>query len=248
MDGEWLWQPRGSARLITEGGNITPPGLWLASGSQANQWKSFKKVVVKPKGFTLLELEFEEDEEIRFVHHDEEGLEVSVWCALPVHQKVADFFMPGLEMSKSMKMYKGLYSAVGEENHHLLDGLCEFIWAAMTATEAQAVSALDKKWVHFDHHASDEVVGWYKKAVARFVCHPRWTGSADATRPAAPWGEHSHNAPWGEHCGSRCSSLPPEGDKEMCVHASQARPHLLPCVYRPCGGGRQYCIPLKNKQ
>ena len=30
---------------MMEGGNVTPPSIWIASGSQANQWKSFAKKV-----------------------------------------------------------------------------------------------------------------------------------------------------------------------------------------------------------
>ena len=38
---------------------------------------------------------------------------------------------------------------VGEENHHLLDGLCEFIRLATTLANDLAGSALGKKWVRF---------------------------------------------------------------------------------------------------
>ena len=114
-------------RRITEEGNITPPGLWVTNGNQANQWKGIEKVTVKPQGFVQLEEEFKENEETQFGQPDEDGSELSIWSALPVHQKVAALFMPGLDMWKSLQLYRGLYTAVGEENCHLLDGLCEFI-------------------------------------------------------------------------------------------------------------------------
>lgn len=48
---------------ITEGGIVTPPGLWIAHGTWAVQWKSFEKVTAKPKTFDELEEEFADDAE-----------------------------------------------------------------------------------------------------------------------------------------------------------------------------------------
>ena len=92
-------------RRITEEGNITPPGHWVTNGNQADQWKNFEKLTGKPHSFDPLEEKFTEDEEIQFGQPDDEALELSVWSALPVHQKVAALFMPGLDMRKSLQLY-----------------------------------------------------------------------------------------------------------------------------------------------
>ena len=65
-----------------------------------------------------MQKEFTEDEEVQFGQPDDKAPELSVRSALPVHQKVAALFMPGLDMRKSLKVYQKLYEAVGEENHH----------------------------------------------------------------------------------------------------------------------------------
>ena len=87
----------GDCRVL-EGGNVAPPGLLVANGNQANQWKGFEKVKAKPPSFGHLEDKLKEDAEAQFGQPDGEELELSIWSALPVHQKVATLFMPGLDM------------------------------------------------------------------------------------------------------------------------------------------------------
>ena len=163
-------------RRITEGGNLTLSGLWIAQGNQADQWEAFEKVTVRPQVFGHLEAELKEDAEIQFGQPDDEKPEVSVWSALPVHQKVAALFMPGLDMRKSLQLYKGLYTAAGEENYDLLDGLCEFVWSAANRAKAlgSRASALDKKWTQFDHYSSEETFEWYELLLDSYATPVRW--------------------------------------------------------------------------